>query len=65
MNILSQYKRTIIFLIIGAIIGIVCSLLFNNILWILLMILVAWLVSHFCKSAPDIPEEEKEKFYDQ
>lgn len=61
----TQYKRLIIACIIGAIIGVICGFFFNNILWVPLLIIVAGLVSLFCKPARDIPPEEEEKFFDQ
>ncbi|MDO8122808.1 MAG: hypothetical protein Q6364_00290 [Candidatus Hermodarchaeota archaeon] len=61
----TQRNQLLVACIIGAIIGVICSLFFNNIFWLPLMIMVAGLVSLFCKSAADIPPEEESKFFDQ
>ncbi|MFX1342325.1 MAG: hypothetical protein ACFFAL_06460 [Promethearchaeota archaeon] len=61
----TQYKQLIIACIIGGIIGIFCSLFFNNLLWIPLLIMVAGLVSFFCKPAATIPPKEETKFSNQ
>jgi hypothetical protein len=65
MKITPFQKRIIIAAIIGAIIGVICSLFFNNIMWLPLIILVAGLISLFCRPPSDVPPEAEEKFYDQ
>jgi uncharacterized membrane protein YoaK (UPF0700 family) len=61
----AQRNLIIIACIIGAIIGVICSVFFNNIFWLPLMIMVATLVSLFCQPASDIPSEEEDKFFNQ
>jgi uncharacterized membrane protein YoaK (UPF0700 family) len=61
----TQRNKLIVSCIIGAIIGVICSLFFDNIFWLPLMIMVAGLVSLFCKPAASIPPKEENKFFDQ
>ncbi len=65
MKSISHYKRIIIAVIIGTLLGVIISIAFVNWLWIPLMIGVCFIFSLFCKEASEIPEEEENKFYDQ